>query len=237
MRRRLFQFGLGDHAEALLGLGLPSIRLHPAAPRELSAGGLPIGTSKLGGRPDLAQGTSWPIHDGRPLQFMAQIRLADLAGLEAASVLPDAGLLTFFYDQLEGSRGTVSVVDLERKGAPLVRLPLPDALLGGVLHDETGVVVEHDFTLFPWAPDFLDEDEKFSYRDLIRDDEVHHRMLGYPDLIQDTPTPGASVLLLQLDFYDRSSFPGGAGRLYFLLADDDLRHSRFNEAIADYECD
>lgn len=62
-------------------------------------------------------------------------------------------------------------------------------------------------------------------------------MLGHPDLIQDTPEPGQDVLLLQVDLYDRTVFPEGAGRLYFLITEDDLRDRRFDRTRCHYTCD
>src|SRR5262245_26635356 len=37
------------------------------------------GASRFGGVPDLPPGTEWPDRDGVPMEFIAQIRLADLA--------------------------------------------------------------------------------------------------------------------------------------------------------------
>jgi uncharacterized protein YwqG len=76
----------------------------------------PIGATKLGGLPDLPVGAAWPIrpaysypqgkHDylqdstriPKPLSFLAQINLADVASQGCDLPLPEAGLLLFFYD-------------------------------------------------------------------------------------------------------------------------------------------
>lgn len=73
-----------------------------------------IGASKLGGLPDLAAGTEWPTRaaysypvddylpdsawTSAPLQFLAQINLADVASVGCDLRLPDKGILQFFYD-------------------------------------------------------------------------------------------------------------------------------------------
>src|SRR5579884_2125411 len=73
----------------------PSIRLSTTAVEEAS---FKIGTSKLGGVPDLPPGTSWPQWKGVPQSFIAQIRLEDVQPYDINKVLPSQGMLWFFYD-------------------------------------------------------------------------------------------------------------------------------------------
>jgi uncharacterized protein YwqG len=76
----------------------------------------PIGATKLGGLPDLPVGAAWPMRPAysypqgrgvdlqdptwmpKPLSFLAQINLADVAKQGCDLPLPDAGLLLLFYD-------------------------------------------------------------------------------------------------------------------------------------------
>jgi uncharacterized protein YwqG len=59
---------------------------------------IPIGATKIGGKPDLPTTTEWPAFtDGRPLAFLAQIDLSALAKLKAPlKGLPAIGLLSVF---------------------------------------------------------------------------------------------------------------------------------------------
>lgn len=103
-------FGVAEHAERLMALRRPSIRLVVDAERyvdeddphwrfeDVEEDDSPIGASKIGGLPDLPPGVAWPEIEGMTLSFLAQIRLADLRGLPGAEELPDGGLLVFFYD-------------------------------------------------------------------------------------------------------------------------------------------
>lgn len=54
-----------------------------------------VGTSKLGGLPDLA-GTEWPTFDGQPLTFVGQFNLEELRPYDVGNVLPTEGLLSVF---------------------------------------------------------------------------------------------------------------------------------------------
>jgi uncharacterized protein YwqG len=60
---------------------------------------LPVGASKLGGNPDLPDGFQWPEFRGKPLHFVLQVNLKDIAEMpKLKGLLPQTGLLSFFYD-------------------------------------------------------------------------------------------------------------------------------------------
>ncbi|MBK9035495.1 MAG: DUF1963 domain-containing protein [Myxococcales bacterium] len=59
---------------------------------------LPLGASRFGGIPDLPPGAAWPERDGVPMEFIAQFRLDELAGLDPQGRLPAGGALLFFYN-------------------------------------------------------------------------------------------------------------------------------------------
>ncbi len=69
---------------ALVRAAVPSVRLHPVAERGERTGG----RTKLGGAPELAHLEAWPAHDGRPLQFLAQLDLEPLARFDLDGLLP-----------------------------------------------------------------------------------------------------------------------------------------------------
>jgi hypothetical protein len=86
--------GLGRVGPAILAAARPSIdlRLSPLG------GAAPPARSRFGGVPDLPAADVWPSQGRTALAFIAQIRLEELRGFEAAAILPDRGLLSFFYD-------------------------------------------------------------------------------------------------------------------------------------------
>lgn len=77
----------------------PAVDLIPGKPVKRK---LPAGRSKFGGEPDLHDPSDWPREPaGRPLHFLAQIRLSDLPPRHISrSVLPAQGWLWFWYDSL-----------------------------------------------------------------------------------------------------------------------------------------
>ena len=65
---------------------------------EAALASLPLGASRFGGVPDLPPGVEWPSRDDVPMEFVAQLRLADAAGLDPLGRLPTTGHLWFFYN-------------------------------------------------------------------------------------------------------------------------------------------
>ena len=59
---------------------------------------LEIGASRIGGIPDLPRGYDWPRFNGKAQHFLAQINLNELNEFSCANVLPQRGMLYFFYD-------------------------------------------------------------------------------------------------------------------------------------------
>lgn len=133
---------LAPDAEALLRFARSSIRLRtdPTAVRS-------VGESRVGGRPAVPPGFVWPVRtvalpapdprfpvvrfvdggfpgpDGTSgLQFIAQIDLAAVAPCDLDDLLPDDGLLLFFYEEREHSWDQVDQVRIVHVpgGQPLV---------------------------------------------------------------------------------------------------------------------
>jgi uncharacterized protein YwqG/predicted DNA-binding WGR domain protein len=81
----------------------PAVRF---ASRKAQDSELSIGSTKLGGDPDLPAGEPWPTWSGpaggsavKPMRFFAQVDLSDVAGAAPIDVgLPKSGILSFFAD-------------------------------------------------------------------------------------------------------------------------------------------
>jgi uncharacterized protein YwqG len=61
--------------------------------------------SRLGGVPELPPEFVWPSWNGRDLDFVAQVDLAEVAAVDPATILPRHGLMLFFYDLADRPSG------------------------------------------------------------------------------------------------------------------------------------
>jgi uncharacterized protein YwqG len=79
-----------DVAELLAPLAAPAVQaiLTPK-----------VGHSWFLGAPQLGDGVAWPEKDGRRLDFLACVDLAEVAAVERVPWLPTSGSLSFFYDR------------------------------------------------------------------------------------------------------------------------------------------
>jgi hypothetical protein len=101
LRARLIDAGLGRVADDIMRLTKPSIRIDCRRAEDEAA--LPLGSSKLGGAPDLPPGALWPSWQGISLLFIGQICLADIAPHDEEGDLPHSGLLSFFVGHSGGA--------------------------------------------------------------------------------------------------------------------------------------
>lgn len=129
--------GLAELRDNLLVLARPALRIEvseanfenpPSTPTEL-------GTTRLGGDPDLPTGAEFPVAaDGVPLHFLGQYDLADIQGTLAGLAFPTSGLLSLFRTQSDGKNCYPTQEDLPLlirrvpAGTPLARLPRPTDL-------------------------------------------------------------------------------------------------------------
>jgi uncharacterized protein YwqG len=199
LRARLVAAGLGQRVEALVGLTMPSVRLRAQL---VEVGELPVGTTKLGGLPELPPSWSWPRARGGPLSFVAQLNLAEVARLDRryVEVLPAAGLLVFFFDAVgqwlgsdPGDRGGWQVRFIQ-PGTPLVRTHFPKDLPGDGRFGEVPLTAEPEVTVAPWESFVVAQivpslEEQLAYAAACvevlgeHEDRVIHRLLGHPDPI------------------------------------------------------
>jgi uncharacterized protein YwqG len=182
-------------------LARPSIRLTATAVDESE---LKIGASKLGGVPDLPPDETWPVLKGQPQSFIAQIRLDDARQYDTAKVLPQSGMLWFFYDAQQqtfgadpSDRGGWQVLfmdgDLGKLQRPLVpsTLPAPSQFHACSLGFANEMTLSQQPQLEIPDLDWTDAEQQ-QYETLLwtfpgQADRAmpHHRLLGNPDTIQD----------------------------------------------------
>ena len=86
---------------------------------------LALGASRFGGLPDLPPNVEWPRRDGVPMEFVAQIRLEDIAPHDSENALPHAGTLLFFYN----SQWTTYDQDEDFDACRVIHFEGPDSAL------------------------------------------------------------------------------------------------------------
>lgn len=147
--------------QRLKAMERPQIRISYAPPE----GEIPLGESKLGGMPDLPQGFTFPYFEGedmdgtvknRPLSFLAQINLKEAAQYDREHLLPEGGLLSFFYE-LDSQRWGFDPKDKGcarvyyfPEGTALVRTPLPAEVTEENRVPELGVQLRQEPSFPGW---------------------------------------------------------------------------------------
>jgi uncharacterized protein YwqG len=220
----------------------PSVVL---VPKRLRADGLPTGSSKAGGLPDLEQGCEWPRYRGAPMAFLLQLNLADVASVEPVLGLPGEGLLSvflalddsypipsFFSDansDLDGCR-----VIFTPAGRPLDRIPFPIDTPDGYRKAKPvvcGYTCRRGGSVLPDLSNdrvqraALSPIQSSAYRELVRalngDDDapanLATRVGGYPALLQNDD------LHLQAESYSRGD--SLHGRAYEMWEDAAFQQS------------
>ncbi len=126
LRRLIHEYGLGAQEDEILRYARPSIRVHTH--RVENEDDLPVGASKVGGRPDLPVEMAWPTahnHNSQEdlsLWFVAQFNMADAKPSDEEDLLPSSGWLYFFIRPWDGLQDMGKVIyfdgdlsELERK--------------------------------------------------------------------------------------------------------------------------
>lgn len=206
-----------DHAARLLALRRPRyLLLSERVDDEDDADLLPLGGSRLGGRPDLPAGFAWPHAGEQALTFLAQIDLAGLPPLPPgpdADLLPRTGVLSLFLGLAGGddpARGPGRLLHFADARA-LVRTP-PPAGRDDLVLVASELTAEPDSATLPgWEQPhlalalatFADERPYERAAALVRDillydgttwpeEQPRHQLLGWPAVLQSDPLAAAA---------------------------------------------
>ena len=79
--------------EQLIALLRPAVALTATRADDAQ---IPVGASKFGGAPDVPADFEWPTWNEKPLGFLAQINLEEVAPFDVDGLLPKSGVLSFF---------------------------------------------------------------------------------------------------------------------------------------------
>lgn len=197
LREAMDKVGLARVADDLEKLMQVSIRLKA---KVASEGELKPGSSKLGGTPDLPEGTAWPECNGVPMALLAQLRLQDVAFYDPDGRLPKSGMLYFFYETKEQKwgfdpkdRGHWNVIYYDGDVARLRPATPPDRLPEESRFRACKLAYSNEITLPSWESERVKR-LKLSQEEWDRyvtfpgascgEGETIHRLLGHPERIQ-----------------------------------------------------
>ena len=166
-------------------------------------------STHFGGQPDVPADFQWPRYQGkgynyeceeRPLTFLAQFNCAEFTALDARHILPDHGLLSFFYEMDSQPWGFAP----EHKGglkvywfedlSTLSRAEFPEDMEEDFQFPAINIKAHTDLSYPGWS-DFIqkfpeeDDDEAFEsvQKELnIEEPEECSKLLGWADVIQDS---------------------------------------------------
>lgn len=176
-----------------------------------------IGSSKIGGAPDLPRNSKWPKWRGTSLAFLCQINLSEIPPSASATLARDSGLLSFFYEaerQPWGfdpkDRGGFQVIFTENLDN-LNRIELPNTLADDYKFSALSLRYEVKPNLPDWVSPFISKlgftkEEKDRYFNLLEElspDGPTTKLFGHPNCIQDD-------MNLELELVSRGIYCGDA---------------------------
>jgi uncharacterized protein YwqG len=92
LEKLIQEFGLSRVAEDIKRALRNSIRMYT---EKVDEDTIPLGTTKIGGKPDVPKGFEWPKYYDNPLSFIAQINMAEIVPFDTERILPASGMLYF----------------------------------------------------------------------------------------------------------------------------------------------
>lgn len=224
---------------------------------------LPSEASCFGGPPALEPGTPWPSRDGRPMDFLARINLAEVAALLPAGS-PRAGWLSFFYDPQQPWGN-----DPEDLGSGCILFSPDPAACRPVATDRPHPprqAIRFRRVIIHSLPDELEDRFYTHWRSLnakekARLDVLHdramesasfdNRLLSPPDPVQNSmdsdlqsaaqayglPLDTPWTMVLQLDSVSEQDWCwGDSGCLYFWIPESDWHAARFDRPWVVLQC-
>lgn len=200
-----------------------------------------IGSSKMGGVPDLPNTFEYPTYKENPLRFIAQFNLSDLQNVGMDHNLPKTGMLYFFSieNYFEEDVDPTEAGRVLYYNIPVEQLRRADEIQAK--YNQCAINFELTYKL----PELFIEDEADSDRflqlleELIPDNYDNHQMFGEPFSVQDEVLyetgqymgidPQHMTLLFQIDSDTKNCnmMWGDLGMLYFCIGNEDLKNRHF----------
>jgi uncharacterized protein YwqG len=182
---------------------------------------LAIGSSKVGGKPDLPSSLPWPVGNDKCLDFVAQINLAEIPGNLQNDLLPKSGMLYVFYNAESGAWGFCPADNVHwrvlffqgdrdalvrtRKPGPIERATYRPC---GVEFYESLCPDWHEVRNHPALNEHADEVARFdNFVTMVFNKVPVHQIMGDPHGIQSSPED----MQRKCQFVSHGLYMGGSG--------------------------
>lgn len=191
--------GVEDIAKIIWDLRQPATQIQLQG--GMTDNDIPVGASKFGGLPDLSPETEYPHHHSQPLLFIGQINCEDVATFAATKFLPQAGLLSFFYNEYQflendAHMPTHCQVIYSHHIETLTRTPdsqserlfeCASLKFSEVtsLPFQTSLLISDSINQLTVTMNDNDREEFYTFMETVFIDVNDHRMFGHPNSIQE----------------------------------------------------
>jgi uncharacterized protein YwqG len=222
--------------QELINTVFPCVKVVPKQQETIA-----IGSSKMGGVPDLPNTFEYPTYKENPLRFIAQFNLSDLQNVGMDHNLPKTGMLYFFSieNYFEEDVDPTEAGRVLYYNIPVEQLRRADEIQAK--YNQCAITFELTYKL----PELFIEDEADSDRflqlleELIPDNYDNHQMFGEPfsvqgEVLDETGQymgidPQHMTLLFQIDSDTKNCnmMWGDLGMLYFCIGNEDLKNRHF----------
>ena len=196
-----------------------------------------IDKSKIGGKPYLPKDFIWPYYQELPLSFLAQINLEEVNSFDKDKLLPSTGMLYFFYELETEEWGyhpeskdcakvfyfedssNFELIDFPKNMEDDYKIPefkinfksnisLPSYEDFDILNEEEKILEKYRMSgnLKDFKNNLFDEYSNF-YNEHIESLESYTKLLGYPDVIQNSMEEECEAVTRGFDMGGIESYP------------------------------
>lgn len=174
----------------------PEVRIVPERANEDE---MPLGQSKIGGRPDMPRSVEWPLEDnGKHLTFLAQINLEELPNEVPIEHIPERGILYFFYredqdfwgESAENAAGFRTLFIKQPVGLERRETPATFTLMRNGRYAPCKLSFHPAYSLPNWEHSFvraqLGRDCIDAYSDITSSTDLRTKLFGHSNNVQGT---------------------------------------------------
>lgn len=188
----LTQFNLSQYMAQIEPLIKPIISLELNSSKEET---ISLKTSKIGGKPHLPQGISWPkTNKGISMSFIAQLNISEFKNFDVENLFPKDGIISFFYCQDQSvwgfdpnDKNSFKVLYFD-KDSSLRKVQFPKDLKEESIFKPNTLKFSKALSIPTWNDDVLltiiDDKDSDNYFEVSQG--VENQILGYANNVQNT---------------------------------------------------